>query len=253
MNVQITPRVSLFLFFLITIIVSSIHSSPNYGTSHHWSRNQNEKSGQNELGRRKNGHKLPLKEDKMFLHQLVRSHNKNKTNSGLSHCTFGNQTFEVDDRWKPNLGPPFGLLVCIRCECLSVHRKNNRTVTRVKCKNMKSECPKLDCDDPVLLPNHCCKSCPGDQFSKLEDELIAKNTNAPQVHNDDNEEETRHGRPKVRHGSFLEDQEVAENSVSHKCYYEGQIFEDGSQWKAQHQECQMCSCQVKLKSVRQCI
>lgn len=250
MKVQISSRVSSFLLFSLAVFITCINCTPNYGTSHHWSRSQNEKSGHNELGRRKNGHKLPLKEDKLFLQQMVRNHNKNQTNSRLSHCTFGNQNFAVDDRWKPNLGPPFGLLVCMRCECLSVHRKNNRTVTRVKCKNMKSECPKLDCDEPVLLPDHCCKSCPGDEFSRIEDELIVKNTNTPQVQHDDDIEEGEEGRrrgarPKVRHGSFLEDQEVSENSVSHKCYYEGQIFQDGSQWKAQHQECQMCSCQVR--------
>jgi hypothetical protein len=43
----------------------------------------------------------------------------------------------------------------------------------------------------------------------------------------------------------MDDQEDNRVTSTHKCYYEGEIFEDGSQWKAQHQECQMCFCQVR--------
>ena len=28
-----------------------------------------------------------------------------------------------------------------------------------------------------------------------------------------------------------------------KCIYEGAVYEDGSQWKATHEACKMCSCQ----------
>lgn len=29
-----------------------------------------------------------------------------------------------------------------------------------------------------------------------------------------------------------------------KCVYEDYLYEDGAQWKAEHEECTMCSCQV---------
>ena len=31
---------------------------------------------------------------------------------------------------------------------------------------------------------------------------------------------------------------------SHKCYYERMIYEDGSQWKTERDDCEMCFCQV---------
>lgn len=39
--------------------------------------------------------------------------------------------------------------------------KRRRIVARVQCRNIKNECPKLDCDEPVQLPGKCCKACPG--------------------------------------------------------------------------------------------
>ena len=78
-----------------------------------------------------------------------------------SHCQFGNGTHEIEDRWRPNLGPPFGVLYCVRCECVAVQRKN-RIVARVKCKNIKNDCPKPTCESPVLQADQCCKTCPGE-------------------------------------------------------------------------------------------
>lgn len=45
-------------------------------------------------------------------------------------------------------------------------QKKRRIVARVQCKNIKNECPKPTCDEPVLLPGRCCKTCPGDHTSK---------------------------------------------------------------------------------------
>ncbi|CAN8016242.1 unnamed protein product, partial [Ixodes persulcatus] len=42
-----------------------------------------------------------------------------------------------------------------------VHRKK-RVVARVRCENIKNDCPKPTCEDPVLLPERCCKTCPGE-------------------------------------------------------------------------------------------
>ena len=47
-----------------------------------------------------------------------------------------------------------------------IHKKR-RIVGRVRCKNIKTECPKVNCADPVLLPGRCCKICPGETDSKL--------------------------------------------------------------------------------------
>ncbi|KAI1285378.1 Dorsal-ventral patterning protein Sog [Halotydeus destructor] len=90
-----------------------------------------------------------------------------------SHCQFGNQSMEIEERWRPNLGPPFGVMVCVRCECAAVPRKN-RMVAKVKCKNFVNECPKPTCDHPTLLPDHCCKTCPGEDSFLLEDDLAVR-------------------------------------------------------------------------------
>lgn len=44
--------------------------------------------------------------------------------------------------------------------------KKRRIVARVQCRNIKDECPKVTCDEPVQLPGRCCKLCPGDLYSK---------------------------------------------------------------------------------------
>lgn len=56
----------------------------------------------------------------------------------------------------------------------------------------------------------------------------------------------RNGNGNGNGGNYLEDEanDIAVSGTTHKCYYEGQIFEDGSQWKAVHHDCQMCYCQV---------
>lgn len=37
---------------------------------------------------------------------------------------------------------------------------------RIRCKNVKSDCPKLNCNDAVRLPGQCCKVCPDIYKSK---------------------------------------------------------------------------------------
>jgi hypothetical protein len=46
---------------------------------------------------------------------------------------------------------------------------------------------------------------------------------------------------------YINDEDSQSNIIgepTHKCYYEGAIYEDGAQWKAQHDDCEMCFCQV---------
>lgn len=90
-----------------------------------------------------------------------------------THCQFGNQSYELEERWRPDLGPPFGMLYCMRCECIPVQRKR-RIMSRVRCKNIKNDCPKPTCEDPVLHPQRCCKSCPGEDYADLEEDIATR-------------------------------------------------------------------------------
>ncbi|XP_068633387.1 dorsal-ventral patterning protein Sog [Battus philenor] len=78
-----------------------------------------------------------------------------------AECQFGKQAKELGSTWFADLGPPFGVMYCIKCECISVQKKR-RVVAKVHCRNIKNECPEPSCDTPVLLPGRCCKTCPGD-------------------------------------------------------------------------------------------
>jgi len=80
--------------------------------------------------------------------------------SKASECRFGGNAYELEQTWHPDLGAPFGIMYCVHCVCVPIHKKR-RIVGRVRCKNIKTECPKPSCSDPVLLPGRCCKVCPG--------------------------------------------------------------------------------------------
>ncbi|KAM0726218.1 Dorsal-ventral patterning protein Sog [Formica fusca] len=92
-----------------------------------------------------------------------------------AECTFGKQIRELGSVWFADLGPPFGIMYCIKCECIPVQKKR-RIIARVQCRNIKNECPKLTCDEPVLLPGRCCKSCPGDLNTDIVQDLPAQLT-----------------------------------------------------------------------------
>ncbi|XP_071446929.1 dorsal-ventral patterning protein Sog [Hetaerina americana] len=98
--------------------------------------------------------KAPLLDNGEFIRKPVRN----------AECQFGKQLHEIGSTWFADLGPPFGVMYCIRCECRGVQKKR-RVVARVHCRNIKTECPKPSCDEPVLLPGRCCKICPGDLHS----------------------------------------------------------------------------------------
>ncbi|XP_057654370.1 dorsal-ventral patterning protein Sog isoform X1 [Diorhabda carinulata] len=94
---------------------------------------------------------------------LPRSRNK------AAECIFGKQIRELGSQWIPDLGVPIGVLYCMKCECVPFQRKR-RIVARVQCRNIKNECPEPTCEDPVLLPERCCKTCLGD--NKNEPDVI---------------------------------------------------------------------------------
>ncbi|XP_032668082.1 dorsal-ventral patterning protein Sog [Odontomachus brunneus] len=87
-----------------------------------------------------------------------------------AECNFGKQIRELGTTWFADLGPPFGVMYCIKCECVPVQKKK-RIVARVQCRNIKNECSQLTCDEPVLLPGRCCKSCPGDFSTDIVQDL----------------------------------------------------------------------------------
>lgn len=53
-------------------------------------------------------------------------------------------------------------------------QKKRRIVARVQCRNIKNECPKPTCEEPILLPGRCCKTCPGDSHSKSPSDATLK-------------------------------------------------------------------------------
>lgn len=95
-----------------------------------------------------------------------------------TECHFGKELKELGSTWTPDLGQPFGVMYCIKCECIPVSnflnfhlnfwdaqlcylflpptptqvRKKRRIVAKVQCRNIKNECPKTTCDEPILLP-----------------------------------------------------------------------------------------------------
>ncbi|KYN31061.1 Dorsal-ventral patterning protein Sog [Trachymyrmex septentrionalis] len=102
-----------------------------------------------------------------------------------AECTFGKQIRELGSTWFADLGPPFGVMYCIKCECIPVQKKR-RIIARVQCRNIKNECPKLTCDEPVLLPGRCCKSCPGDFNADIAQDL------PPQLTSEEEERSLKH-------------------------------------------------------------
>ncbi|KAH8419850.1 hypothetical protein KR009_003267, partial [Drosophila setifemur] len=80
----------------------------------------------------------------------------------VTECQFGKALRELGSTWYADLGPPFGVMYCIKCECVAIPKKR-RIVARVQCRNIKNECPPAKCDDPISLPGKCCKTCPGDR------------------------------------------------------------------------------------------
>jgi len=88
----------------------------------------------------------------------IKSEESNRKNRRSVDCHFGKKVYELEETWHPDLGSPFGTMYCIRCECIAVQKKR-RIRGRTLCRNIKNECPKPTCDEPVLLPGRCCKVC----------------------------------------------------------------------------------------------
>uniref|UniRef100_A0A665V0E3 Chordin n=1 Tax=Echeneis naucrates TaxID=173247 RepID=A0A665V0E3_ECHNA len=79
---------------------------------------------------------------------------------GLSGCPFGGRFYSLEDTWHPDLGEPFGVMHCVQCHCEPQKSRRGKVFGKVNCKNIKQDCPNPNCDNPILLPGHCCKTCP---------------------------------------------------------------------------------------------
>uniref|UniRef100_A0A673YCI2 Chordin n=1 Tax=Salmo trutta TaxID=8032 RepID=A0A673YCI2_SALTR len=77
-----------------------------------------------------------------------------------SGCSFGGRFYSLEDTWHPDLGEPFGVMHCVKCYCETQRGRKGKVLGKVSCKNIKQDCPEPSCDDPVLLPGQCCKTCP---------------------------------------------------------------------------------------------
>ncbi|XP_050304293.1 dorsal-ventral patterning protein Sog isoform X2 [Anthonomus grandis grandis] len=93
---------------------------------------------------------------------------------GTAECVFDKQIRELGAVWTPDLGPPIGVLYCMRCTCVPYHKKK-RIVARVQCHSIKNQCPVPTCDDPVVLPGRCCKTCPGDISPDTVQDIVPQN------------------------------------------------------------------------------
>ena len=57
---------------------------------------------------------------------------------------------------------------------------------RVQCKNIKTQCPKAACPDPILLPGRCCKICPGSEDESKNSCQLILNESWDLLQNSDN-------------------------------------------------------------------
>uniref|UniRef100_A0A8C7U256 Chordin n=1 Tax=Oncorhynchus mykiss TaxID=8022 RepID=A0A8C7U256_ONCMY len=93
--------------------------------------------------------------------------------SGLiAGCSFGGRFYSLEDTWHPDLGEPFGVMHCVQCYCETQRGRKSKVLGKVSCKNVKRDCPEPSCDDPVLLPGQCCKTCPKGEVDRKQAEAV---------------------------------------------------------------------------------
>ncbi|KAG8444971.1 hypothetical protein GDO86_009933 [Hymenochirus boettgeri] len=78
----------------------------------------------------------------------------------LAGCTFGGKFYSLEDSWHPDLGDPFGIMHCVLCYCEPQRNRRGKPSGKVSCKNIRHDCPSPSCTNAILLPGHCCKTCP---------------------------------------------------------------------------------------------
>ncbi|XP_036393329.1 chordin [Megalops cyprinoides] len=96
----------------------------------------------------------------------IQSEREPLPSKGLSGCSFGGRFYSLEDTWHPDLGEPFGVMHCVQCHCEPHRNRRGKVFGKVSCKNIKQDCPEPSCEDPVLLPGHCCKTCPKGELDR---------------------------------------------------------------------------------------
>ncbi|KAK1899935.1 Chordin [Dissostichus eleginoides] len=102
----------------------------------------------------------------------IQSEREPLPSKGLAGCSFGGRYYSLEDTWHPDLGEPFGIMHCVQCYCETQKSRRGKVFGKVNCKNIKQDCPELDCSDPVLRPGHCCKTCPTGDFDRKQTDLV---------------------------------------------------------------------------------
>ncbi|XP_034080281.1 chordin, partial [Gymnodraco acuticeps] len=102
----------------------------------------------------------------------IQSEREPLPSKGLAGCSFGGRYYSLEDTWHPDLGEPFGVMHCVQCYCETQKSRRGKVFGKVNCKNIKQDCPELDCSDPVLRPGHCCKTCPIGDFDRTQTDLV---------------------------------------------------------------------------------
>ncbi|KAI4795250.1 hypothetical protein KUCAC02_031538, partial [Chaenocephalus aceratus] len=102
----------------------------------------------------------------------IQSEREPLPSKGLAGCSFGGRYYSLEDTWHPDLGEPFGVMHCVQCYCETQKSRRGKVFGKVNCKNIKQDCPVLDCPDPVLRPGHCCKTCPIGDFDRKQTDLV---------------------------------------------------------------------------------
>uniref|UniRef100_A0A915L3F4 VWFC domain-containing protein n=1 Tax=Romanomermis culicivorax TaxID=13658 RepID=A0A915L3F4_ROMCU len=105
---------------------------------------------------------------------------------GRQGCSFGDRFYELGQTWHPDLGEPFGVLACTKCNCSTITKKR-RVIGKVVCNNLANSCPKLHCPKVVSIKGQCCNVCADGSSSE-------KHTNLPEK-----VEKTQ----KMIHGEFM--------------------------------------------------
>uniref|UniRef100_A0A7N6AIZ6 Chordin n=1 Tax=Anabas testudineus TaxID=64144 RepID=A0A7N6AIZ6_ANATE len=103
--------------------------------------------------------------------------NNHLNNVCVTGCSFGGRFYSLEDTWHPDLGEPFGVMHCVQCHCeppflCGFRCRRGKVLGKVNCKNIKQDCPDPDCDDPILLPGHCCKTCPKGNYARVTDSWL---------------------------------------------------------------------------------
>uniref|UniRef100_A0A8C8JIJ7 Chordin n=1 Tax=Oncorhynchus tshawytscha TaxID=74940 RepID=A0A8C8JIJ7_ONCTS len=89
-----------------------------------------------------------------------------------ARCSFGGRFYSLEDTWHPDLGEPFGVMHCVQCYCETQRGRKSKVLGKVSCKNVKRDCPEPSCDDPVLLPGQCCKTCSKGEVDRKQAEAV---------------------------------------------------------------------------------